>query len=237
MTNKEMSLLSKQAKAKGLIPLSVSERGTVLHALGLKLYTMQEIMDLHSLMIDDYLQVWPYDLCITYVDPELQVANVEIEYRNQMIKLSWWMDLQSIKEAGLAPLMIPNGKLVDMAFLCEEQGQEMYNAMFLKPVNGRWPELEHHVKYVFDTLYHVNHKVPRVGAHEEHWINSIEMAEVWMEHFIKLGYVKLEKVLDTERYQQWCDSMVWIEANKQVLVEKHKEKESMERVKRLAAKL
>jgi len=237
MTNKQMTSLSSQAKARGLVPMGCAERGTVLHTLGLKLYTMQEIMDLHTLMINDNLQVYPYNLKITYVDPQLQVANVEIEYRNQMVTLSWWMDLESIREAGLAPLLLPDGKLVDMAFLCPQQGQEMYNAMFMQPVNKTWPELEYHVRYVFDTLYHVKHDIPRTNGTAEKWINSIEQAEVWMEHFIKLGYVKLEKVLDTERYRQWCDSMVWIEANKKEIKTVHKKQADTKRAKRLAAKL
>ena len=55
-----------------------------------------------------------------------------------------------------------------------------------------------------------------------------------------MGTVKYRKLLDTDRYQQFCDSLVFIEANTKELVkmkESKKKKQLKKSAKKLASKL
>lgn len=237
-------LLSKISKA-GVHPRSPEERGTLLSGFGFTLYTYYELQNIHDMMMDENLNVYPYNLRVTYCDPQLEVGRVEITYKGlDSLVLNWWVDLETVREAGLSPLMLPNGDVVDMAWMCAEQAQSMYNAMFNTPVKDGdahlWPELSYHIKYLFDTLYHTKHKVKLTNKTEEHFINSIAQAESWRDHFIKLGNIKYRKLMDTERYQAWCDTLVWIEANTkelQKMKEDKKKKQLKKTAKKLASKL
>lgn len=233
---------------KGVNPQDPEERASLLSSLGFHLWSYYHVETYISMLHEntcpktgEVMIPWPFEISVDYCDPLLQVARVSIYFAPLKITLEHWMDIETIREAGSSPVLMADGTQMDMAFMCEAQNQQMYESMFMQPVvkdkELHWPELTYHVQYVFDVLYGCNHTYKGSDGNYYRQLTNIDQAKAWRDHAIKLGYKKYEQLLSTERYQQFCNHLLYVETQVEETKAVHSKEEVLSNIRKLSSRL
>jgi len=214
-----------------IVPTQYEEKVDLLKNFGItQLSTFyQAIKQIQMVYLNDVL-IYPWTVSVRYCDPIWQVAHVELYIHPLELYLDYWMCVNTIREAGNNPLYNEENHIVqDMAWLCEDQSDSVYNSTFLDPVldwNNKiiYPELSAHVQYLFDVIYGIKGYPDSTG--KLHYVaTSQKWAQKWKEACINDGYKKYGKIIQTKRYLDYINNINTligksVETKEKVLAEK-----------------
>lgn len=197
---------------RGFIPESYEERNLLLRSLGCNLLKSFFIIDNQLNMVTKQGTVlYPWDLRVLDVDPMQRIVQIEMYLHGPDTTLSFWMDVDTLIEAGNNPVVnTERGYALDKAWMCEEQPAYINEAMLIPPVilfgRERHVELEAHIDYLLQVLYGVRGYEGPDGK-LSYIATDIQLAESWCRAAIIDGEAKAEKVLGTKRWYAFLDRM------------------------------
>jgi hypothetical protein len=196
--------------SRGLVTESYEERNFLLRNLGYpNLLSFYHVDNQLTMLHKNNLLCYPWDIRVLYVCPFSMVAQVEIYYQPVDTTLTYWMDIDTIAEAGLNPVVNrERGYAQDMAWMCKEQAVYLRESALMPPVilNGRerYPELEDHINYLLEVLYGVRGYEDANGV--LHYVaTSHQIANAWRDAILAEAGRKMEKVLSSKRWYQYID--------------------------------
>jgi len=196
--------------SKGLVTESYEERNSLLCTLGYNYLKTIYNLDNHIAMLyKNNVLCYPWDLRVLYVDPFSRICKAEIYFHPLDVALEYWLDIDTIVEAGLEPVVNrTNGYAQSMVWMCEEHATIVRESMLIPPIvidkRERYVELETHINYFFEVIFGVRGYVDEKG--ELHYVaTSHQIANVWRDVIIKEASLKLEKVLSATRWYNYID--------------------------------
>jgi hypothetical protein len=242
MTSSLLKATLNRLRERGVIPCGTEERNYLLRSLGFK-----QVMSFHDytnhffmLIIND-IPVYPFQVRVRYADPYIGVVQAEVYYEPLETCVEYWLDVDTIVEAGLAPVIhaCGNGQAMDMAFMCKEQEQSFRESLFAQAVieDGErlYPEASFHIQYVLEVLYGVRDfeqdgKLTRIAT-------DIAMAESWRRAIMAEGKSKSKKVMQGRRYAAFLSALEDLEDKHVVPVTVEKKEQNDSIINKLMSKL
>jgi hypothetical protein len=196
--------------SRGTITESYEERNFLLRNLGypnlLSFYLLDNQL---TMMYKNNILAYPWDIRVLYVCPFSMVCQVEIYYQPIDTTLTYWMDIDTIAEAGLNPVVNrEKGYAQDMAWMHKDQAVHVRESALMPPVillgRERYPELEDHINYLLEVLYGVRGYEDMDG--KLHYVaTSHQIANAWRDAILAEAGRKMEKVLSSKRWYQYID--------------------------------
>ncbi len=163
------------------------------------------------MFIENELLVYPWTISVRYVDPVFKVALVDVHFIPLNTVVPMWMCIDSIIEAGKAPLFGAHGRQIqDMAFMCEEQEHSLILSMFKDHVivDGEplFPELSFHIQYVLDIIYGIR---GFEGVDDKLYYVATDwtLAEKWRTAICIDGKISMKKAVTSNRFYTFISEL------------------------------
>ena len=200
-----LKLLSKN----NVIPLDAVERNHLLRSFGFDcIRTFQQLDNLIAMLfLEKVYLIYPWEIKVRYVDPVFKVALTDVYFQSLETTVPMWLCIDSIIEAGKAPLFCQNYKQIqDMAFMTDYQETEIISSMFLPAVKDDtgelyYPELSFHIQYVLDVIYGIRGYDTPDGV--KNVATDLHLADKWRQAICAEGKRKMKKVIGSQRYNMF----------------------------------
>lgn len=199
----------KQLSKKNVIPADITERNDLLRLLGYDCIKTFYWLDnlIAMLFLEDVYLIAPWTINVRYVDPVFKVVQADVYFELLECVIPMWMCVDSIIDAGKAPLFSPDNDVIqDMAFMCENQETSLLSSMFLDPVKDSdgemyYPELSFHIQYVLDVIFGIRGYDTPNG--KTFVATDINLADKWRKAIVNEGKHKMKTIVKSDRYRRF----------------------------------
>jgi hypothetical protein len=197
-----LKLLSK----KNIMPQDAVERNSLLRSFGFDcIRTFQQLDNLIAMLfLEKVYLIAPWTIKVRYADPVFKVALCDIYFEPIETVVPMWLCVDSIIEAGKAPLFsVDNKEIQDMAFITLQQESDILSCMFYPTVKDEnnemyYPELSFHIQYVLDVIYGIRGYDSPKGL--LYVATDLKLADKWRLAICAEGKRKMKKLVGTQRY-------------------------------------
>jgi hypothetical protein len=243
MQKMSLKVTLQRLSEKHVIPADAEERNYLLRLLGYNcIRTFYQLDNLIAMMfLENKYLVAPWEIKVRYCDPVFKVALTDIYFQPIDTVVPMWLCIDSIVEAGKAPLISEhNRQLQDMAFMCESQESTILSCMFFDTVNDEngdpfMPELSFHIQYVLDVIFGLRGYNSDTGM--VYVATSLDVADNWRKAIVDEGKKKMKKVLSTQRYKHFLVDIDSLEEKRTGPVQREQKEYNENVVLQLASKL